>query len=405
MSWIDKLKKGLEITTGDGEKYFPLYDINPKTTEFNVAEFEFPNIEGTLVKRSMVKGTKMSLTFYFQGEDHLETSRKFEVSAKDKRAFKISHPFFGIMLVQPTSLSYDPTGLNITKIVGSFVETLSDEYPKITKDAKNQIALNVITTKEILVESLENNVEELPLIFAEFLDKINTLGELATKLKDQANEYKQLYKRALGSLDYASSMIGNAVQNAIDLYNFPAKFVSDIKERVTMFSEQMDEIFGTVEDLVTPEEKKTAEFTGGAIMLSLVESTIYPIESDYQTSNEVLETISVVLKVWEKYISKIELLQTATNDTLDSYIPDYDTIQSIYDIVNFSTANLLQIALESSSERSVILESDSNAIILAHRFYGLTDTDETLVKFIEQNNLSVDELLEIKKGKNIVYYI
>ena len=120
MSWTEKLKKGLEITTGDGKKYFPLYKLTPKVTPFNVAEFEFPNIEGTLVKKSLVKGTKLNLEFYFDGEDHLDQSQAFEISAKDKRPFKISHPFFGLMTVQPTTLEYDPTGLSITKITGEF---------------------------------------------------------------------------------------------------------------------------------------------------------------------------------------------------------------------------------------------------------------------------------------------
>ena len=40
MSWIEKLKKGLVITTGDGGKFFPLYKMNPKTTDFNVAQLK-----------------------------------------------------------------------------------------------------------------------------------------------------------------------------------------------------------------------------------------------------------------------------------------------------------------------------------------------------------------------------
>ena len=100
----------------------------------------------------------MSLEFYFQGEDHLSQSLEFEESAKDKRPFIILHPFFGEMTVQPTSLSYDPTGLNLTKVTGNFIETISDEYPRLTKDPKNKIALSSKNTQDSLVESFGSNV-------------------------------------------------------------------------------------------------------------------------------------------------------------------------------------------------------------------------------------------------------
>ena len=114
MSWLEKVEKGITITTGDGRKYTPEYFLTPKTTDFNIAEFNFPNVEGTLVKRGTVKGAKHNLTFVFQGENHLDVSFNFEKSAKDNRPWEIEHPFYGIIRVHPTSLTYDSTGINIT---------------------------------------------------------------------------------------------------------------------------------------------------------------------------------------------------------------------------------------------------------------------------------------------------
>jgi len=407
MSWIEKLKKGLVITTGDGGKFFPLYKMNPKTTDFNVAEFEFPNIEGTLVKRSLVKGTKMKLEFYFQGEEHLTEALRFENSAKDKRPFKILHPFFGKMTVQPTSLQYDSTGLGLTKITGDFIETISDEYPRLIEDPKNKIALDVLTTNLSLLDLLDELTPELAdaTIFDEFIEKAHSIGDLVNKANDQYNEYKKLHQSALGAIDFASAKIGQAAQKAMELYNYPSKFVASITDRIEMFKDQLDSIFGDLSGLVTPNEKKIAEFTGGAIVSSMINATIFPNTDDYQTSNEVIASIDLVLSVWDSYVIVLEQLQTETNDTEDSYVPDFNTVQNLINLVNFATANLINIALNSSSERSFILESDSNAIILAHRFYGLSDGDKELNKFINQNNLSVSELLEIKKGKRVVYYI
>jgi hypothetical protein len=137
----------------------------------------------------------------------------------------------------------------------------------------------------------------------------------------------------------------------------------------------------------------------------MVNATINPDSGDYQTANEVVESIDSILLSWNSYLNMLDILQTSTNDTVGSYVPDFNSLQGLIGLVNFGTANLIGIALNASSERSLILESDSNAIILAHRFYGLSDGDKELNRFINQNNLSVMELLEIKKGKRVVYYV
>ena len=95
MSWTEKLKKGLEITTGDGKKFFPLYLLDPKTTNFNVAEFEFPNIEGTLVKRSLVKGTRHKLTFFFKVKTIWKNRWRLKLQQKTKGRLKFLTRFSG----------------------------------------------------------------------------------------------------------------------------------------------------------------------------------------------------------------------------------------------------------------------------------------------------------------------
>ena len=382
--------------------------MNPKTTDFNVAEFEFPNIEGTLVKRSLVKGTKMKLEFYFQGEEHLTEALRFENSAKDKRPFKLLHPYFGKMTVQPTSLSYDSTGLGLTKITGDFIETISDEYPRLIEDPKNKIALDFENTQNTSVASFGANV--LPTVLDSTLmlnnnTSIYALGSESIKSGNQANEYFQLFQTANAAVSVIASDVSLAAQTVTNLYVYPSLFVSGVKGRLTLLANQLTGVTSDIENLLTFNEKTIAEFSGGAIISAMVNATINPDSGDYQTANEVVESIDSILLSWNSYLNMLDILQTSTNDTVGSYVPDFNSLQGLIGLVNFGTANLIGIALNASSERSLILESDSNAIILAHRFYGLSDGDKELNRFINQNNLSVSELLEIKKGKRVVYYV
>jgi len=408
MSWTEKLKKGLEITTGDGKKYFPLYLLDPKTTNFNVAEFEFPNIEGTLVKRSLVKGTRMKLTFFFQGENHLDESLAFEISAKDKRPFQISHPFYGLKTVQPTTLEYDPTGLNVTKIVGEFIETISDEYPRILEDPQNKIAFDYENTQTALIESFSANVQATAADSARMTgnnDKLYSLGAESVKSGDQANEYFQLYQKANAAVSTLAANTSTAAQYVVDLYVYPSLFINKVKNRLTLLANQLSSISTDLENLTTFNDKTIFEMTGAAIISAMVNASINPADDDFQNSIEVIEIIDLILASWESYLDILQDLQTDTNDTVDSYVPDFDSLNELIGLVNFGTANLLGVALEAQSQRSIFLDCDSNAIVLAHRFYGLDDGDSMLNKFINQNNLSFSELFQINKGRKIVYYI
>ena len=408
MSWIEKIKNSIEVTTGDGKTYFPQYKIDTKTTEFNVAEFEFPNIEGTLVKRSLVKGTRYKFEFYFQGENHLDESLLFETSAKDKRPWKITHPIFGKLTVQPTSLEYDPTGLGITKITGDFIETISDEYPRVTKDQKNEIALNFENTKTTLVESFSNNVQAEASDISKMTENnesLYSLGAESVKSGEQSNEYFQIYQKSNAAI---TNLIANgaiAAQYAIDLYVYPSLFINGIKNRLLLFGEQLNTLSVGVENLFSFNEKTIYEMTGASVISAMINATINPADDDFQNADEVLESIDLILAYWNEYLNNIDSLQTETNDTENSYIPDFDSLQILTELVNFGTANLLDIALNANSKRSLILDCDSNAILLAHRFYGLDISDETLTRFINQNNLSIKQLIQIDKGTKIIYYI
>ena len=89
MSWIEKINSGIVITCGDGKRYEPHYILAEKSVEYNVAEFDFVNIEGTLVKRSKPRGRRFPIELLFQGDNHLDVADAFEMSAKDDRPWNI----------------------------------------------------------------------------------------------------------------------------------------------------------------------------------------------------------------------------------------------------------------------------------------------------------------------------
>ena len=183
MSWTEKINTGLIIITGDGKVWTPLYINSPQKVPYNIAEFNFPNVDKTLVVRSRPQGFRMTMEFIFQGDDHLDKTELFRKSADDSRYWTISHPMFGKMFVQPSAITYDNTGLNLTRITAELLETITQDYPRISQDLREQLLVDLENLFATSAEAFGNRVTSAKTTEVTLLD--DNLTASYNKAKDR----------------------------------------------------------------------------------------------------------------------------------------------------------------------------------------------------------------------------
>jgi hypothetical protein len=127
--------------------------------------------------------------------------------------------------------------------------------------------------------------------------------------------------------------------------------------------------------------------------------------ADYVSADEVLAIASDLIDTYNLFVDKIDELQSDNGGDEDSFVADPETMIQLQEIVNYTVANLFSIALDSKQERSIVVESDTNVILLAHRFYGLQPDDSTIDYLMTTNNLGLNDLLIIPAGRKIKYYV
>jgi hypothetical protein len=125
----------------------------------------------------------------------------------------------------------------------------------------------------------------------------------------------------------------------------------------------------------------------------------------YPTRVEIVETIEKILDAYNTYVEDLDSFQSDNYTSTDSYLPDADSLIQLSDLVAFTVANLFIIAASAKQERIIYLEDDTNLVMLAHRLYGLKADDSTIQQVIDENNIGGNELLQIKKGRKIVWYV
>jgi hypothetical protein len=86
-------------------------------------------------------------------------------------------------------------------------------------------------------------------------------------------------------------------------------------------------------------------------------------------------------------------------------VPDPDAMSSLDRVVNRSVSKLFDIGLDSRQERIFVTDCPTNVIIMTHRFYGLDANDDNINEFMENNDIGLNEVLQIRKGRRLVYYI
>ncbi len=443
MAWKDKLNTVFEIITGDGKRYTPLWKPTSKVLEWNIAEFEFPNVDGTLVIKSRKKGRKIPIDFYFQGDDHLDLSLAFENSSNDLRPWKLIHPYYGEIICHCPQLNIDHSDYGISHCSATVIETITEDAPKSRIDPVDKVIADKERLDELQVTSfdveptpsdintLANNANKLYTEGAKSLrstleDKLNKLAAnsldsitntVQTNADLLAAEGDRALRNTLGSEDYfnafnkASSAIQNATEEPFaaikatqELINTPALFKIPVENRVNLLRSQFSKLRDSIPTSLFRSDKKIYEQNAGCLISALLLAAVSPLPSDFKNSSQVLVLVSPIIDSYNEFIEDLDALQTENGGSPDSFIPDAATLIALNSIVNYTVSNLFTIAAGSKQERSIILDVDSNWILLAHRLYGVKD-DSRIEELMNNNNSSLNDILQVKKGKRVVYYI
>lgn len=385
MSWQERIKNDFVITTGDGNSYYPLWRGATKELVFNTEGFDFVGVEGTYVAREQTQGTKFPLEFYFEGENHIDIAKAFEISSRNKNAWVISHPIWGEITCQPLSLTFDSSAVNITKVTGEVWESIEVKYPDYSYNERNQVDLKIIVmiteawyiNPSSLSESSKLSAFSLNDLIDINYSKLPATNEQAVKLKNQIRE------------------VASAIE---ELLITPTRYMESFYSLLTFVIEVEDNIVSKINalrkcfnDCVSIGDVSIFEPTANAITSLACDVAI---KNKYLKRGDIAEVSSIILEMYNN---------TNTFYEQNGIVPNYELSLAMDFIVNITIGNLYQVGMEASQERSLFLEKDSNAIVLAHRFYGLSDN--SLDRFIEENNISINEMLQVKKGRKLIWYV
>lgn len=409
MSWVTRLEQQIIIRTGDGLEYFPQWLNAAYEQEYNFNIFNYIDVDGSQVQRNAARSRRFPIEIYFIGEDHIDVSERFRISAADRRPWTIFHPFYDEISVHPIRLRFDNTKYNITQITGQVVETIEDEFPRQTDDVTEQIVLQKETLDIASADAYATQTSELQPSetneISESIDQIESNGNTVLPDEEDQVTFRNRVLDARRDLNNILTQPITTLRSIQGAINFPALVAASVRARIDNLIEAFDRVVQSISNVpnLSRNRKVYAESSGAAIVSAMTIAAT--TNTGTQTRGEVQEIIDDILATYTNYRSILDGFETATQTQVDAYAADAVTQNDLVRLLFLTLSNLQDVSLDSQQEITIINETPNNAILLTHRVYGLDEQDENLNRFIETNNIGLNELLEIPKGRELLYYV
>ena len=279
MSWLDRIEnQELEIITGDGQVFTPIWKTASRSLETNTSRFDFLEIDGTLIRRGNVSGTIFPFEIHFQGENNIEESTRFLEATKDKRAWTIRHPLYDEILCHPSGINFDDSNRNVTIVTGEWWETIEDIYPDSSIDIKEDVLQAVEETQEIVVENFGTNLGTAESsTIANITENLNTIADkfrqAATTETDLEN-VENAIGETLSALNSISSSANIFMTRAATLLRTPAKLYESIETRINLLQETYDDLKNAFSGLINRQDKLYFESASTMILAAKAETSV-----------------------------------------------------------------------------------------------------------------------------------
>ena len=404
MAWKERLENiKFTIKTGDGAVYYPLWRDSAKSTKLNFAKYDFINVRGSFIDRKESESGSFPLNFYFTGEDNLDQAKAFENSAKDKRLWNVTHPFYGTLSGHPTNIERNDNSFGNTEINVLFWESIADDYPEDSDSIPDEVEDRVVRLNSLGIQNYVSKAQPQTGDINDLKSSIEISAARFEPDKFSFNDYRALKNKALGDLNLLIQETEVAISTAQLVLSEPANFIRNIRSKIDSIKSAYEEIKKTI----NPENRQSKyyfETQAAALLGNLAKSSVNPLPNDYIVRSDIESVNSEMLNLYNDYLTTIDANQIPLENINDEYSPDIDLQSSLIDLVTYTSQSLFVLSFDARQERSIILDKDSNLIVLTHRFLGLA-SDENLETFKRINNMGLSETYRIKKGRLITYYI
>lgn len=407
MAWQDRIREAA-YTGPDGTRIVFTYENVGVAVDKKTSAFEFPDADGTYIQDLGRTGRRYPLQVIFHGNDYDITANAFLALLEMRGAGTLEHPAYGQVQVVPfgeiTRRDDLKTASNQAIFEVVFWETIDDVYPTQQIDRGAQALQALAEYNNAQAEQTADNV----------------LDRTATQAATFRSEFRSVLDQTRASLNDAIAVLRgdnpiNAIYQTLNRV-LPDDSITSIVGQVNLMIQtgaRFGATNGSTENLLTTFsellEQRTGISFGAGDQNEFINAELYAgaylagravtlLNTEFSTKSRALRAAETILDEFEQFGQwrDTQFDNVGVIDTGESYQP-------IQELVSLVAGFLVEISFSLREERRITLGRARSVIDLVAELYG--EIDSQLDFFINSNRLTGSEILEVPRGRTIVYYV
>lgn len=432
MPWQDRLREAAYRSPSGVRTVFFYEDVS-RAVEKKTSAFDFPDADGTLVQDLGRKGRRYPLRVIFAGDDHDLEADAFEQTLLERGAGVLEHPRYGQVDVVPfgeiTQRDDLKTSASQTVIEVVFWDTIGTAYPTGQADGAAQALAAVEEYTAAASQELED-VLQVETQFEEvtfrdqwggFLDNTAAaLKEVAEATEEAERQFNGINDSINRGLDVLIAEPLTLAFQTLALIKAPSRALAQIERRLDGYRNLADSIVNGTSNRIgtggagspqtvqpTNDNRAANELASrlvfaqgavsGAVTATMTSAQNPDGEGGYDTQPQAIAAAEQLL----------EQMESVTDWADDNYraLGVTDTgagYQQLQEAVALAAGELVRLAFNLRQERRITLDRPRSLYDFVGEYYG--DIDANLDFFINSNDLTGSEILELPKGRTVVVY-
>lgn len=420
MSWRDRLRQSIALTSPEGNIFEALWQGNSRSMDKKLGLFEFPKVKGTKVQDLDIGSARYPLTIFFAGENNDQESDRFFKACRERGVWNIIHPVRGALDLQLISVAENIQPVesgNVTQFDTEWIEPLKDsEVPslfqqrstidsqidEINSTASDQIESNVLQETAAETSSFEATVNAVVVAVEKFLAPVY---ELQSEINSQILSIKRGITSLLSAPVFDIVSIAGQVQALVQL---PALAIADVNSRIDAYENFISAALDFSPDTAETKDRNIVAVQELALTSGLASFSFISSTGELDSRLQAIELINSNTELFKNITDTLDATQELFKDEIidGQYFSQSESYSDAVLMVSQTIAYLLRSAFDLSIEKRFILEKMRAPIEITISEYGdLGEDDLNFALFIESNSLKGNEILILPEGREVLVYV
>lgn len=441
-TWEDRLREAA-YTSPSGTRIKFLYEDVSREVTLRGTAYEFPRVNEAYVQRTGNGPRRYPLRVCFWGEQHDLEALAFEVAVLEEGTGLLEHPMYGRINVVPFGdfgrRDDLKTAANQTILEVTFWTTLGAIYPAADAHPQNEV-LAAIGDFNVAAAQQFANATRLGSALNQAIAKA-TIRDLLTQVGgalDSVSNSVASIRRTFGEIEDTVNqgldvLIGKPLflaQQISQLIQAPARALAGIESRLDGYGLLAQSIFGSAPgnpgeridetSVLLSRRNRIANdfhcadlFALNAVAGSIVALSAQPLDENgrivrgplFTTKPQAIAAAVELLALQTSVINwrdggfaSLSALPTLGGDQIDTG----ESFHALNRAVGLTAGMLVQTSFALVPEKSITLDRPRTIVDVAAEVYRAVDS--RLDFLIDSNNLTGSEILELPRGRKILYY-